>query len=90
MNQEHTPTPPPGHSKEADIIINGESVTVAEKRLSFDEILRLAFPSGPFGPTIRYTVTYTDEHGHDRSLVEGQSVHIKDGMIFNVGNTDRS
>ena len=73
-----------------NIVINGEETTVSDKEMAFDEIIRLAFPDGPFGPNIRYTVTYSDKQGRDYSLVEGQSVRVKKGMIFNVGNTDRS
>lgn len=90
MSNERESKTPPEHHKEIDIVVNGEQMTVTEKEMTFDEICHLAFPNGPFGPTIRYTVTYTDKHGHDFSLVAGQSVHVKDGMIFNVGNTDRS
>lgn len=90
MSHENEAKPSPGHHKEIDIVINGEATTVTEKEMTFDEIVRLAFPNGPFGSSIRYTVTYTDKHGHDGSLVEGQSVHVKEGMVFNVGNTDRS
>lgn len=90
MSQEHESKSPQGHHKEIEIVVNGERIPVTEKEMTFDEIVRLAFPNGPFGPNIRYTVTYTDKNGHDDSLVEGQSVHVKEGMVFNVGNTDRS
>jgi hypothetical protein len=73
------------------IVVNGEEKTTNHESLTFHEVCLLAFPDGPFGDAIRYTVTYTYKHGGgDVSMVEGDSVEIKNGMIFNVGNTDRS
>ena len=73
------------------IVVNGEEKKITQDHLTFHEVCLLAFPEGPFGDAIRYTVTYTYKHGSgDVSMVEGDSVEIKNGMIFNVGNTDRS
>ena len=72
------------------IIVNGEEKNVSQESLTFHEICLLAFPDGPFAENIRYTVTYTPVHGADVSMVNEESVEIKNGMIFNVGNTDRS
>jgi Multiubiquitin len=47
-----------------------------------------------FGPpnydSSAYTITY--RHGTDKgsTLVQGQSVQVKSGMIFNVVRTDKS
>ena len=39
-----------------------------------------------------FTVTYTRGEGHkpQGTLVEGETVKVKDGMIFNVTATDKS
>lgn len=82
--QRHTP-------HEATIIINGRSVSVTEKELTFDQVVGL---SGlPTGPNISFTITYRKGRGNKPagSMVEGgDPVKVKDGTIFNVDSTDRS
>jgi hypothetical protein len=78
------------HHPHFQIIVNGEQKEVGKRRLTFHEVCLLAFPNGPFGDNITYTVTYTYPNGRDGSLVKGESVEIENGMIFNVGNTDKS
>ena len=80
----------PGHNKTYSIKINTREVTVTEHRLSFEEVVKLAFPNDPPDPLRIYTVTYATREGHDRSLVAGESVEIKNGMAFNVTKTNRS
>jgi histidinol dehydrogenase len=54
------------------------------------EIVALA--NLPTGPNFFYTVTYRRGHGNkpEGTLVEGDKVQIKEGMIFNVTATDKS
>lgn len=80
-----------GHSHENvfHIIVNLEPKEVRQEKMTFDEVCRLAFPQGPFGENIRYTITYT-HRGEDHPMLKGDSVELKNGMIFHVGNTDRS
>lgn len=80
----------PGHSKTYSIIVNGRPREVTEHKLSYLQVVHLAFPGEQPSETVVYTVTYSNPHGKDGSLVEGQHVTIKDGMIFNVRKTDRS
>lgn len=79
-----------GHNKEFTIIVNGREETVAAKEMSFAEIVALA--ELPTGPNFVYTVTYRRGHGNkpEGTLVEGETVQIKEGMIFNVTATDKS
>lgn len=81
-----------GHDKEVTIIVNGRPKVVTERELSFDEIVALAFDDPPTGPYIVFTITYRRGHGNkpEGSLVEGETVKVKDGMIFNVTATDKS
>ena len=81
-----------GHDKEFTIIVNGREKVVTSKRLSFTEIITLAFDSPPTGEFIVFTVTYRRGHGNkpEGTLVEGETIKIKDGMIFNVTATDKS
>lgn len=78
--------------KEYTIIVNGREKTAIEKELTFDEIVALAFDDPPTGPYIVFTVTYRRGDGNkpEGSLVEGETVKIKEGMIFNVRATDKS
>lgn len=78
--------------KSPTIIVNGRSKDVAAKDLSFEEIVRLAFDDAVFNDVTIYTITFKRGHG-DRSagtLVEGESIKVKEGMIFNVARTDKS
>lgn len=79
--------------KTVTIIVNGRQKTVAKNaELSFDQIVALAFEKPPTGDGIQYTVQYTRGHGDKPSgtLVEGQSVKVKEGMEFDVTSTNRS
>ena len=60
--------------------------------LSFEQIVRLAFDSPPSGPDIVFTMSYRNGAGRppEGSLVEGQSVKVQDGTVFNVSFTDKS
>jgi hypothetical protein len=81
-----------GHIKEYKIIVNGREKIVNKKELSFAEVVALAFDNPPTGPNIVFTITYRRGEGNkpEGSMVEGETVKIKDGMIFNVTATDKS
>lgn len=73
------------------IIVNGEKKEVSKNVLTFAEIVHLAFPNPPSGPNVVFTVTYKKAaHNRQGSLAEGETVHIKNGTIFNVTATDKS
>ncbi|MGI8516100.1 MAG: multiubiquitin domain-containing protein [Acidimicrobiia bacterium] len=78
--------------KTVTIIVNGEKKTVDKDKLTFDEIVDLAFNARPTGEQMVFTVTYRrgDRDKPEGTLTEGQSVKVKDGMIFNVTATDKS
>jgi hypothetical protein len=78
--------------KDVDIIVNAELKVVPAPRISFHQVLLLAFPNPLQGPNIKTTITYrkgpsANEKG---SLIEGQSVKIRNRMIFDVTQTDKS
>jgi hypothetical protein len=74
------------------IIVNARPKVVTERVLSFDQIVKLAFENPPSGPNIMFTITYRNgpPKNPEGSLLEGQSVKIKDKMVFNVTPTDKS
>lgn len=83
-------TKPPGQNKTYSIIVNGRPREVSWHKMTYIQVVQLAFPGEQPSEGIVYTVSYSNPHGHDGSLVDGQEVTIKDGIIFNVDRTDRS
>lgn len=80
----------PGQNKTSIIIINGREREVTGKTLTYIQVVLLAFPGDQANSNTEYTVAYANPHGKDGTLVAGQTVHIKEGMIFNVTKTNRS
>ena len=73
------------------IFINTEDFQVDDKDLGYEEVIRLAFPEGPFTEEWTYTVTYSFAHGGGGDLVAGgDSVKVKKEMSFVVGRSHRS
>jgi hypothetical protein len=74
------------------IVVNGRSRTVNTRRLSFFEVVQLAFPDSQTAPNTIYTVVYKNgpDENPQGSLVEGQIVTLKERMIINVTKTDKS
>lgn len=71
------------------IIVNTKSMSWSEKKISFEQVVELAFPGQPYDPQ-GTTVEYSRGHGPDHSLRPGQSVEVKDGMVFDVEPANRS
>jgi len=80
----------PGHNKVYSIIVNGRRREVTDHKLSYLQVVQLAFSGETPTDKVVFTVTYSTPHGKDGSLVDGQEVVIKDGLIFNVNKTDQS
>ena len=80
----------PGQIKTTSIIVNGRPRDVIGKTISYEEVVKLAYPNDPANNEIDFTVVYANPHGRDGELVAGQSVHVKEGMVFNVTKTNRS
>ena len=80
------------NSKDFIITVNGRQKVVTQKELTFSEVVALAFDNPPTGPNIVFTVTYRRGEGNkpEGTMVEGETVKIKEGMIFNVTATDKS
>lgn len=80
------------HDKDITIVVNGRDKTVTGKELTFAQVVALAFDTPPTGENVVFTITYRRGQGEkpEGSLVEGETVKIKKGMIFNVTATDKS
>ena len=77
-----------GQKKSYDIVVNGKQRTVSDHRISYDQVIQLAFPEGPFD--VVFTVAYANPHGKDGTLALGQDTTVHVGMSFNVVKTNRS
>lgn len=79
-------------AKDIPIIVNGREKKVSERELSFSEIVRLAFDNPPTGENICFTITYRngDDCKPEGTIIEGETINLKRGMIFNVTSTDKS
>jgi hypothetical protein len=78
--------------QEFHILVNTRPKDVRQPTLSFWEVVKLAFPQAQPSPTTYYTVTYKrgPKANPEGSMVAGETVHLKDGMLFNVTSTDKS
>lgn len=77
------------HEK-SNIIVNGKKQEWDSETISYSQVVDLVYPP-PRSSTEIFTVQYS--HGIKNAqgtLVEGQSVQIKSGMVFHVTRTDKS
>jgi len=72
------------------IIVNGREKEWSEKEISFKQIVELAFGVYEDNDQIVYTVTYKGPGNQEGTMVVGDIVKVKKGMIFNVTRTDKS
>lgn len=74
------------------IVVNGRRRDVHKSQLTFDEIVKLAFDNPPQGEFICLTITFRggDSSKPEGTLLEGETIKLVCGMIFNVTATDKS
>lgn len=77
------------HTRTATIVVNTRPHQWTEKKISFEQVVELAFPGQPYDPA-GTLVEYSTGHGHNHSLRAGKSAEVKDGMIFDVEPANRS
>lgn len=79
-------------TKEFTIVVNGREKRITEREISFEGVVAIAFNNPPAGSNTVFTVTYRRGEGNkpEGTLVSGDTVKIKNGMIFNVTATDKS
>lgn len=78
------------HKKEVRIFINTREFVVSKTKLTYLELVDMAYPGDVPSPEKIYEITYSSEHGPDGSVGVGGEVKLKEGMVFNVGITNRS
>lgn len=81
-----------GKVKEVVILVNSREKEWSEKMISFDQVVILAFGSISNDPNVSYSVTYKkgDNNKPEGIMVKGDIVKVKDGIRFNVTQTNRS
>lgn len=75
-----------------EIIVNGRPKVWTKRKISYKEVVMLAFGNYDDNDSIIYTVTYTHGPGQnpEGNMVKGVEVYVKNRMIFNVTATNRS
>jgi hypothetical protein len=76
---------------EFEIVVNAEPQTVPSETVTYEQVVRLAYPTPP-SPETRFTVTFRNaKEPKQGSLAPGQSVKVKQrGTVFNVKATGKS
>ncbi len=72
------------------IYVNTDPVVWNCPQIGYDELVKLAFPNGPFDGNVRYSITWTKPGGSEGAVLKGGKVKVVDGMKFDVRNTDKS
>ena len=80
----------PDHKKAVRIFINTREFVVPKGKVTYQELVNMAYPGDVPSPDKVYEITYSTEHGPDGSVGVGGEVKLKEGMVFNVGITNRS
>lgn len=77
--------------RDATIIVNGVEKSWSEKKITFEQLVLLAWDQPPTGPQVEITITYYRPPSDAvHNLAPGQDVPVKDNMVFNVDATDNS
>ena len=77
-------------SHEVNIDVNDAPHTVPKGKLSFDDLVKLAFGPGA-NPADGYRISYDRDHGNaSGKLKPGNSVEVVEGMDFTVTPTGQS
>lgn len=72
------------------IKVNGRSREVEKRRHTYREIAAIAYPNPDFAQ-FNYTITYLHGvGGAEGDLVEGETIMVRNGMVFNVRRSDKS
>ncbi len=78
--------------KTVTIIVEGTPHEWPKDEISYAEVVTLEVPNYAEHPEITYSVKYKNGHGQkpEGILSPGDSVKVKEGMIFSVSETGQS
>ncbi len=89
VEQKGVPMAEQHHEKTYRVVVNGVESTVDHDLLTYDEVVRLGFPSPD--PNTIYSVSFEKaREPKEGELLPGQSVEIKENTEFDVDDTGRS
>jgi Multiubiquitin len=74
------------------IIVNARTHPWNDNKISFEQVVLLAYPAQPVTDQNEVTVRYSrGQAGHGSgTLTSGRDVTVKEGMVFDVYRTSRS
>ena len=74
------------------IYVNTDPHQVEHAKLTFQQIVKLAFPNDAGKAELLFKVSYRLGRGHSdlKTLAEGGDVQAQEGIIFNVSYENRS
>ena len=77
---------------EFKIIVNAREKEWKEPKITFEQVVILAFGAYDNNPNKGYTVTYSKgpKQNQEGTMVKGSTVYVKNKMIFDVTATDKS
>jgi hypothetical protein len=77
---------------EFNIIVNAREKQWFNEKITYNEVVVLAFGFAENKAITTYSVTYKkgDNNKPEGIIVEGDSIRVKDGMLFSVTATNRS
>lgn len=80
------------HPTEYNIVVNGKAKKVDHAVLTFDEVIKLAYPTPPESGDLVSTVTFhnVDQELKNGDLVPTQTVIVRNGTSFTVKHAVRS
>lgn len=75
-----------------EIIVNARPHTVIGRRITFEQVVELAFPDYQPNPNVVFSMTYRHaaSNPHAGELGPRGVVEVEDGTVFNVTRTDKS
>ena len=75
-----------------EIVVNGCPHAVKDRKVTFEQVVELAFPDYQPNPNVVFSMTYrhADSKPHAGELGAGGVVEVKKGTVFNVTRTDKS
>ena len=77
---------------EVTIIVSGTAHQWKKGKITFQQVIELAYGSYNEDPKVAYTVTYEDgpKQNPEGSMIKDSVVFVKNKMIFNASATDKS
>ena len=91
-DSEHVQQDTQDHDKTVTIIVDGTPHRWPKGEISYAEVVTLEVPDYPQHPEVTYSVKYKRGQGNkpEGTLAQGETVRVKEGMIFSVSETGQS